>query len=599
MIQRFDCDRQWQQIVDDSPAMGALPRQTKYGEAPGLLPFGEAYPDKLVDVADFKDVIQHCHEHEIFPIFHQKKTWAANNLRWNQDGLGFCTTEDTDVLTNRGWVKWPECRDGDLLGTINQTTHALEFQQPQARQVFEYDGEMIYSTNRRADFGVTPNHRMYVRKFDNQNRTLSNRYQFVQAKDLGWYAGLLNAPSGFLGTELVEVAVPGDRTYDGDDFLALLAMVVADGYAGGSENTKNWVSFCCFDPLQYDRVAALAGRVGFRETPSRRGVFVRYDAGPLAEWMRRNCYSGMVDALNKTIPDIVKWVSHRQIKYFLMWYGDQSHKHPLTAFYSSSHKIIDDLQELLLRIGKRSTPSWNEAKISTLKNGQVAHGNKACTLCVSKTNRLCLDHRKHIEQDRYKGLVYCATVPNGTLVTRRNGSVLISGNCWAWGVTASMMDCRAREGKPTVLLSPISLGWLVGWRNRGNYLESAMQGATERGICAMEFTPDMHSLSYKNYKSGWEADALNYRIAEAWDTDARNMIQHALSVLRTGTPLYIAYNWWGHALQCCGLRWDESQTNNIVWQIRNSHNEDDTIELTGNRGVPDEAYGVRATLTEV
>ena len=73
------------------------------------------------------------------------------------------------------------------------------------------------------------------------------------------------------------------------------------------------------------------------------------------------------------------------------------------------------------------------------------------------------------------------------------------------------------------------------------------------------------------------------------------MIQHSVSILATGTPLYVAYNWWGHALECVGVEWDESVAYNIVWVLRNSHNEADFIRLTGSRGVPSEAYGIRAT----
>jgi len=258
MIRRFNADTQWQHLVDASPAMGALPRQTRYGDAPGLVPFGAAYPDKLVDEADYKEVITHCHEHKIFTLYHQYNSWAPEGFRWNQNGLGYC---------------------------------------------------------------------------------------------------------------------------------------------------------------------------------------------------------------------------------------------------------------------------------------------------------------------------------------------------WAWGVTAAVMDCRAREGRETVLLAPVSLGWLVNWRNRGNYLESAIRGARERGIAPAEYVPDPHSLSHRSYRDGWEEAAMRYRLGETWDCDPSRMIQHAISVLATGTPLYIAYNWWGHALECCGIRWDERERYNVVWQIRNSHNEDDLIELTGTRGVPDEAYGVRATLT--
>jgi len=169
--------------------------------------------------------------------------------------------------------------------------------------------------------------------------------------------------------------------------------------------------------------------------------------------------------------------------------------------------------------------------------------------------------------------------------------------CWAWGVAAALMDLRSREGRETVLLSPVSLGWTVGWRNTGNHLESAISGARQRGICSLEFTPEPHSLRPNRYKEGWEDDALNYRIGEVWDCDPRAMLQHALTVLATGTPLYIAYNWWGHALECVAVRWDERQRDNVVWVIRNSHGEDDVIELTGSRGVPDEAYGLRASLT--
>jgi len=174
------------------------------------------------------------------------------------------------------------------------------------------------------------------------------------------------------------------------------------------------------------------------------------------------------------------------------------------------------------------------------------------------------------------------------------------GYCWTWGLTAALMDCRAREGKPIYVLSPVSLGWLVNWKDEGNYLEDAIRGARERGICEMSFTPDIHSLAYRKYLAGWEENALKYRLGDVWDLDNRSrssMIQHSVSVLATGTPIYIAYNWWGHALECCGVKWDSSEKYSMVWQIRNSHDENDIIELTGDKGVFDEAYGICSTLT--
>lgn len=173
------------------------------------------------------------------------------------------------------------------------------------------------------------------------------------------------------------------------------------------------------------------------------------------------------------------------------------------------------------------------------------------------------------------------------------------GYCWTWSGTGDVMNCRARENKPMVMLSPVSMGYLVNWRNNGNYLESFLEGARKHGIAPASCVPDQHSRNPRSYSDDWEEQALKYRIAEdgVWDTNKSEMLRHCLSILQNGTSCHIAYNWWGHALSLIGLIWDESQTNNVRWVIRNSHNEDTPIEMTGRRGVPDEAFGVHATVT--
>ena len=171
--------------------------------------------------------------------------------------------------------------------------------------------------------------------------------------------------------------------------------------------------------------------------------------------------------------------------------------------------------------------------------------------------------------------------------------------CWAWSLVGDIMNCRAVERKPTKLLAPVSLGWTVGWKNRGNYLEDGIKAVKERGICEARFVPDEHSKRSSSFEDGWEKNGLLYRLPDdgVWDTDRSNMIQHAITILSTGRSGYIAYNWWGHALSLVGLIWDETQANNLRWIIRNSHNEPDFIELTGRRGIPDELLGIRATLS--
>lgn len=352
-----------------------------------------------------------------------------------------CHAEGDEVLTLKGWKKWEDYDWITPLGTMNQATGFLEFQSPIQRHVYDYDGPMYYSDNRCLDFALTPNHRMYVRKWDERRRTLSDRYQFVEISKIGWYAGLPHATTGFLGTQLNKLQI-GDREYDGDDFLALLALIVSDGWAGGSESTKNVVSFCCFRDDRIEMVKALAYRLGMHEVPSRPGVWMHTD-GALAEWVRKNAYTGNdYHSPSKRVPDLVKVASGAQIARFLEFFGDQhigkegSTDVGIRRFYSSSRQMIDDLQELLLRIGKRGTIEEREPRVANFGGRDIHSKNPDLTLTERSSEKLSMERKKYLKTDHYKGKVYCASVPNGLLVTRRNGSVLVSGNsCWCFSGT--------------------------------------------------------------------------------------------------------------------------------------------------------------------
>lgn len=168
------------------------------------------------------------------------------------------------------------------------------------------------------------------------------------------------------------------------------------------------------------------------------------------------------------------------------------------------------------------------------------------------------------------------------------------GYCWAYALAAAVMACRAVEGQPPVKLSPFSLGWLVNWRNSGYYLDRAIAGARQRGLAPVEYVPE-YNLRPATFKPGWEQEALKYRPLEWWDTrprtDRRLMTLQCATILATGRPTANAYDWWGHAVPCVGMLW---RNRGVIWQVWNSHG-DGVIELGGSRGVPDEAYGVRAT----
>lgn len=170
--------------------------------------------------------------------------------------------------------------------------------------------------------------------------------------------------------------------------------------------------------------------------------------------------------------------------------------------------------------------------------------------------------------------------------------------CWTYGGTAALMARRAVEGQPPKRLNPVTQGYMVNWRNAGYYLDETISAMAERGVASFDVAPSEDISECRRTESQWRPDGLNYRVSKVFDTNRAEgeeaLISQALTILRMGDPGYIAYNWWGHALTCMGMKWDTSARNNIVWLDFNSH-ADGLIELTGAKGVPDEFYGIAAT----
>lgn len=175
--------------------------------------------------------------------------------------------------------------------------------------------------------------------------------------------------------------------------------------------------------------------------------------------------------------------------------------------------------------------------------------------------------------------------------------------CWTWSGTACQMTVEAAEGKPCVQLAPVSMGWLVNWNNQGYFLDEFLQGSRDKGIAPAEYIPNSLDTNYRKYKPGWDTERTKHRMKTAWDTNPRAgddvMTQHCLSILAYGRPLHGAWNHLAHAMAIKAMRWEEGVFQNLVWIIRNSHNETDVIEMTGKNAVPDEAIGyIDTELTE-
>lgn len=79
-----------------------------------------------------------------------------------REGDKLCYTPDHEVLTERGWVPFPELEKEDRVCTLNPETNEIEYDHPSRITEFDHSGSLFKFENDRVSFRVTPGHKMYV-----------------------------------------------------------------------------------------------------------------------------------------------------------------------------------------------------------------------------------------------------------------------------------------------------------------------------------------------------------------------------------------------------------------------------------------------------
>jgi hypothetical protein len=122
------------------------------------------------------------------------------------------------------------------------------------------------------------------------------------------------------------------------------------------------------------------------------------------------------------IPREIKMLPPELLREFIMTYakGDGCiTKSNDVLIGTKSKRLADDLQEIFLKLGMNASikikrgSSYNPNGVYYEINGHY----KTCFRVMTKPEKV-----------KYRGFVYCATVPNGTLLVRRNFKVTWSGN---------------------------------------------------------------------------------------------------------------------------------------------------------------------------
>lgn len=359
-----------------------------------------------------------------------------------------CYTDDTEFLTEAGWKKYDDILPEDKLATIftNQTAYSMahrtelgiEYQSFVDRFEGTYTGDLYAISGTHLDLLVTPNHRMLIRRKERRSGQLGD-WELREAAHL---------PDSF---EFLHTVEPCERTFGTsenfeelplpvDTYMRVMGWYLAEGSVGrGSDGQPDDVrisqkeggrlhtSMQKFTSRFKDLGVSLYHHKRlpneFRNTEITEATLsIRHPQ--IVSRLYSDC--GSVDT--KRIPRWVFTLSKRlkEILFDAMAAGDGTVRKTgknSTTYYTKLSKLADDVQELALSCG------WE-----TSKYGPYEYDYAQCAMYHVHVYKEASRTRTLIRSSNVKKVpvvnkrIVCFTVPNGTLVVRRNGHPSFQGN---------------------------------------------------------------------------------------------------------------------------------------------------------------------------
>lgn len=372
-----------------------------------------------------------------------------------------CYDDKTEVLTDNGWKLFKDLSYEDEICTLNPQTHIIEYQKPTAIVSFSHHNKLVTIKNRAIDIAVTLDHNMYVCSQQNKKNG-TNKFEFVKARDLE-YQSVIKRTGTWIGSEQEYFVLPSVvlKHYEGrqvvahvapevkmpmDEWLAFMGIWISDGSASVQS-----VSIAQKVPEKTCLVAELLQKLPFR--------FIKYGDKFVCYNKQLGTYLQQFGkAYDKFVPHFVKQSSPRQIAIFLEWYalGDgTAMDHGFRIFYAASKRLADDIQELLLKVGRLGLVKTRQRTGRVWIEDHYADCSRLQYEVIERVVKIesYLDKRDARIID-YEGKVYCATVDNHVMYVRRNGKPYWCGNTiMFWTHASKIFQSTLAKMKPQLVAS--------------------------------------------------------------------------------------------------------------------------------------------------
>ncbi len=350
--------------------------------------------------------------HSEVPMMSDINDWKQNLSETEKNiigsilkGFAQCYDEKTEILTDSGWKLFKDLSKDDKVAQYDKGE--IQFVLPSNYHVSPWVGNMHSYKDRwnRINLLVTPNHRM-VYLWDKKEHRIepSENIKWTRRKDIplgGYKKGNLNKVS-YLDKLKIAYQADGQSLRYNKNSEGLISNYIEVG-------KPNKIKFL------EEILSNLDFKYSYTETENIHGTTMRkykiltpFELPKNFDWV--NIQDVSTEWCLEFMEELSKWDSH------IDEYGK-------IIYSNSCEKSIDVVQIISTFTNKWCTRGLYEYENPNHKPTYVIRYQPNQEALI---NGQALS--KSITEEEYSGLIYCVTVPSGTLVIRREGVVSISGN---------------------------------------------------------------------------------------------------------------------------------------------------------------------------
>lgn len=322
-----------------------------------------------------------------------------------------CFDDKTEILSENGWKLFKNLSDSEKVATL--VDGHLVYEKPLKHVEYDFDGEMFAVSNSGTDFMVTPNHRFFV-------KSGKGVYKFKEISDPTIKSDMIPSQSKWVGEDVKKYL-----GYKTEDFMALLGLFLAEGSTFCNEKAYR-VTISQTKQSVREEIKSLLQSMGIHATETAAGFNIENK-------VLYGYFSQFGLQQDRFIPKNVKSLNKKYLHILFEWLmlGDGHRCDTYMAYYSVSKRLIDDVQELIIKLGLSGNVHIRTQKNSYIRGRLVEPKQTLYEVRVrrSKFKRLVgANGKSYIHRVPYKGKVYCVSVPSGVIKVRRNGKEMWSGN---------------------------------------------------------------------------------------------------------------------------------------------------------------------------